>query len=109
MTLRRSSSASQNFSFSRFVDSTVRENTLIKESPELTAYITKVSNVLTDIHANPSPSKFDIRAYPFLRPRIPRDILFAFGGWSASNATNILETYDCRVNKWYTIDAQSLV
>lgn len=71
--------------------------------------MTKVSNVLTDIHANPSPSKFDIKAYPFLRPRIPRDILFAFGGWSASNATNILETYDCRVNKWYTVDAQSLM
>ncbi|CAG2174880.1 unnamed protein product [Oppiella nova] len=72
-------------------------------------YITTVFNVLNDIHLHPLPSKFDIRLHPFLRPRIPRDILFVFGGWSASNATNTIESYDCRVNKWYTTDSQSLV
>ncbi|CAG2106420.1 unnamed protein product [Medioppia subpectinata] len=93
----------------KFVETTVKENALVKQNPELNEYMNTVFNVLNDIHLHPLPSKFNIRLHPFLRPRIPRDIVFVFGGWSASNATNTIETYDCRVNKWYSMDGQSLV
>ncbi|XP_054153792.1 kelch-like protein 10 [Oppia nitens] len=93
----------------KFVESTVRENILVKDNQELSSYMNRVYDTLSDIHANPLPSKFDIHLHPFLRPRIPRDILFVFGGWSASNAINNIETYDCRVNKWYNIDNQCLI
>lgn len=33
---------------------------------------------------------------PFLRPRIPHEILFAIGGWSAGSPTSFIETYDTR-------------
>lgn len=34
------------------------------------------------------------------RPRIPYDILFAIGGWSAGSPTNFIETYDTRADRW---------
>ena len=35
------------------------------------------------------------------RPRIPYSILFAIGGWEKGVPTNLIETYDLRVNKWF--------
>lgn len=35
------------------------------------------------------------------RPRVPHEIIFAVGGWSAGSPTNFIETYDCRADKWY--------
>lgn len=34
--------------------------------------------------------------YPLARPRIPHEILFAIGGWSAGSPTSFVETYDNR-------------
>lgn len=33
-------------------------------------------------------------------PRIPHDILFAIGGWTAGNPTTYIETYDVRADRW---------
>ncbi|KZC09505.1 Kelch-like protein 10 [Dufourea novaeangliae] len=38
---------------------------------------------------------------PFARPRIPYEILFAIGGWSAGSPTNFVETYDTRADRWF--------
>lgn len=35
-----------------------------------------------------------------IKPRVPYDILFAVGGWSAGSPTNFIETYDTRADKW---------
>ncbi|KAK5642130.1 hypothetical protein RI129_008297 [Pyrocoelia pectoralis] len=34
------------------------------------------------------------------KPRVPYDILFAIGGWSAGCPTNFIETYDIRADCW---------
>ena len=34
------------------------------------------------------------------RPRIPRDFIFAIGGWSALNPMTFVEHYDIRANRW---------
>lgn len=34
------------------------------------------------------------------RPRIPYEILFAIGGWSAGSPTNFIEIYDIRADRW---------
>lgn len=34
---------------------------------------------------------------PLARPRIPFEILFAVGGWSAGSPTSFVETYDTRL------------
>ena len=90
------------------METIVSENSYVSSNPELKQYVERVLTTLKDIHLHPLPSKFDINLHPFLRPRIPKDILFIFGGWSSSNAINIIETYDCRVNKWYFADNNSL-
>ncbi|CAG0918919.1 unnamed protein product [Notodromas monacha] len=38
---------------------------------------------------------------PLARPRIPNQILFALGGWSAGAPTNFIETYDARSDRWF--------
>ena len=78
----------------------------LQEMPECVEYLIRADEVLRDIQKEPVPAKFDIHKYPYLRPRIPRDIIFTFGGWSAATAVNTLETYDCRVNKWYSFGNQ---
>lgn len=89
----------------RFVETDIlAKNQWVKESVELQNYLKYVNHVLRDIQQDPVPVKFDVVKHPFLRPRIPRDVIFTFGGWSASSATNAVETYDCRVNKWYRME-----
>jgi len=36
---------------------------------------------------------------PIARPRVPYEILFAIGGWSAGSPTSFVETYDTRYIK----------
>ena len=91
----------------RFIETTVKENILFKQNPELRQYISNVIETVVDYGWN--SHLYDPSCNHLLRPRIPRDILFVFGGWSASNASNIIESYDCRVNKWFSVDNQSLV
>lgn len=37
---------------------------------------------------------------PIARPRVPYEILFAIGGWSAGSPTSFVETYDTRCAKF---------
>ncbi|XP_049526889.1 kelch-like protein 10 [Dermacentor silvarum] len=41
----------------------------------------------------------------WLRPRVPKDILFLFGGWTVG-ATNNMLTYNCRAAKWRVMGSQ---
>lgn len=65
------------------------------------AYLCHVHSVLMDIQADPVPLKYDILKHPFLRPRVPHEILFVFGGWSHLMPVANFESYDIRVNKWF--------
>lgn len=42
---------------------------------------------------------------PLSCPRLPYSILFAIGGWSGSNPTNVIETYDSRADCWMLISS----
>lgn len=37
---------------------------------------------------------------PLFRPRVPFDVVFAVGGWSAGSPTNFVEIYDVRADRW---------
>lgn len=41
---------------------------------------------------------------PFSRPRLPHELLFAFGGWSGGSPTPVVEVYDCRADRWTLLD-----
>lgn len=90
-----------------FIDSELlKELSPVLQFPTLVQYLRKVDAVLKDIQADPTPEKFNVKKYKFLRPRIPYEIAFVFGGWGSHSATRILETYDSRVNKWYEVDVK---
>lgn len=80
---------------------------LIRTDP-ISIYLSQVHSVLLAIQADPSPARYDIYAYPFLRPRIPHDLIFIFGGYVGSSPCKLLETYDSRVNKWFKCDVSSM-
>lgn len=40
---------------------------------------------------------------PFTRPRLPYSILFVIGGFTAAAPTNVVETYDSRLDSWMCI------
>ncbi|XP_018325895.1 kelch-like protein 10 isoform X2 [Agrilus planipennis] len=52
---------------------------------------------------NPTNDLLDINSNHLYRPRIPYDILFAVGGWSAGSPTNFIETYDARADRWLLV------
>lgn len=42
--------------------------------------------------------------YPeFVRPRKPREVVFAVGGWSGLYPTSVIETYDPRADRWINV------
>ncbi|KAK2866160.1 hypothetical protein Q7C36_002216 [Tachysurus vachellii] len=43
---------------------------------------------------------------PFTRPRLPYSILFAIGGFSDESPTNIVETYDSKLDSWMCISSR---
>ncbi|XP_075556838.1 kelch-like protein 10 [Dermacentor variabilis] len=48
----------------------------------------------------------DLSPKLWLTPRVPKDVLFLFGGWASGPTTNML-TYNCRATKWRMMDKQS--
>ena len=38
---------------------------------------------------------------PLVRPRVPTDVLFTFGGWCGSSPICQFETYDTRADRWF--------
>ncbi|KAH7971944.1 hypothetical protein HPB52_004375 [Rhipicephalus sanguineus] len=47
----------------------------------------------------------DLSPKQWLTPRLPKDILFVFGGWT-SGATNNMHTYNSRAQKWHVMGSQ---
>ncbi|XP_011138765.1 kelch-like protein 10 [Harpegnathos saltator] len=59
-----------------------------------------VNAYLTEQDSRQNGGEIDLRN-PLARPRVPHEILFAIGGWSAGLPTNFVETYDTRADRWF--------
>lgn len=67
-----------------------------------------MEDVLTVLSGLKADDDVDIINNYLFRPRVPYDVLFAVGGWSAGSPTNFLETYDCRADRWlFSVDTDS--
>ncbi|XP_054919762.1 kelch-like protein 10 isoform X2 [Dermacentor andersoni] len=51
-------------------------------------------------------ARVDLNRRLWLKPRLPKDILFLFGGWT-TGATNDMLTYNCRAAKWRVMENQN--
>ncbi|KAK9739185.1 Kelch motif [Popillia japonica] len=68
---------------------------LIQEHQACLDYLEEVLDMIEN--SNP---EVDVVNVLFMRPRIPFDVIFAVGGWSAGSPTNFIETYDTRADRW---------
>ncbi|KAL3203330.1 hypothetical protein MRX96_041946 [Rhipicephalus microplus] len=96
----------------RFVRFTVVDFEKVIISPEVQCDgdSLKVLNVIHKTLTRPSMAVgevagIDLSPKLWLTPRLPKDILFLFGGWT-SGASNHMQTYDCRAEKWRFLGCQ---
>lgn len=89
-----------------FIESTILEHEMIKKSTELKTTINEMIHEYKMMRMN--ATKHD--GYGFcvsktnksFRPRVPRSIIFLFGGWVDGDITNMAEVYDLHTNQWFT-------
>ncbi|KAH6926371.1 hypothetical protein HPB50_017551 [Hyalomma asiaticum] len=96
----------------RFAGCSVSEFESVIVHPEVRADgdSLKVLNAIHQTLTQPSAEVGDVAGVDmsrklWLEPRLPRDILFLFGGWT-SGATNNMRTYNCRAHKWRVMGNQ---
>ncbi|XP_050311908.1 kelch-like protein 10 [Anthonomus grandis grandis] len=68
----------------------------IQADTACTLYLTDILTIMEDF----GESLMKQKSTYLMRPRIPYDILFAVGGWSAGSPTSFVETYDNRADRW---------
>ncbi|XP_035221187.1 kelch-like protein 10 isoform X1 [Stegodyphus dumicola] len=85
----------------QFYETNIWSNPHISTNEECQSILYQASQVFAEMNnGDPRQSLFDLH-HPFLRPRIPYEIIFVMGGWSAGSATNIMETLDVKSERWY--------
>ncbi|CAL1294882.1 unnamed protein product [Larinioides sclopetarius] len=96
-----SSNISQCIDSFRFFEDHIWSNELISHNEECQGPLYQASQMFADLQSGDSHQIiFDLH-HPFLKPRVPNEIIFVMGGWSAGSATNIMETYDCKTQRWF--------
>ncbi|XP_077307112.1 kelch-like protein 10 [Lithobates pipiens] len=85
----------------KYLLNNVITNIHVKDNKECMNIVTGVLKTKYDLNAHGSSRSYFMN--PLTRPRLPSAILLAVGGYSASNPTNIMESYDCRVDRWIDI------
>uniref|UniRef100_T1IMJ6 Kelch-like protein diablo n=1 Tax=Strigamia maritima TaxID=126957 RepID=T1IMJ6_STRMM len=83
----------------KFFVNNVYKHRYIQESQECQGALFEASVYLAELNSQES-AEVDL-SNPLARPRIPHDILFAIGGWSAGSPTSFIETYDTRADRWF--------
>jgi kelch-like protein 10 len=87
----------------RFFLENVKNHPYVMENNECYAIITDMiklrynSKVLT-------LKSMEILLRNYARARTPHEIIFAIGGWMGENATNYIETYDTRADRWVEVE-----
>lgn len=82
------------------------DNALIRKVKGCSAILDKADELVTFVSQNGCiPENIND---PFLRPRIPPEIIFTVSGWSSGGVTNSVESYDMNVNRWYRISSCGL-
>ncbi|XP_055947138.1 kelch-like protein 10 [Argiope bruennichi] len=85
----------------KFFEDHIWSNELISRNEDCHGILYQASQLFADLQNGDSPQTVYDLHHPFLRPRVPNEIIFVMGGWSAGSATNIMETYDCKTQRWF--------
>ncbi|XP_015587950.1 kelch-like protein 10 isoform X2 [Cephus cinctus] len=82
----------------KYFNNTVLEWKIVKEDEECQRVLFPANVYLSE--QDLKQGEADLKN-PLSRPRIPYEILFAIGGWSAGSPTSFVETYDTRADRWF--------
>ncbi|XP_078039106.1 uncharacterized protein LOC144471169 [Augochlora pura] len=74
--------------------------TIIEEDEPCQQIIWEANAYINKLDAKQGGGEIDLKN-PLARPRIPHEILFTIGGWTAGSPTNFMETYDTRADRWF--------
>lgn len=75
---------------------------VMKHMPECSDFLRLSYDFLQQMEAINDASMLNLR-HPFIIPRIPNDVLFTVGGWSAGCPITYFESYDTRADRWYRL------
>ncbi|XP_071040748.1 kelch-like protein 10 [Parasteatoda tepidariorum] len=88
----------------RFFNEQIMSNNLMLDNEDSQHFIFQVSQMFEELQGENGDGirldRFNIH-HPFLRPRVPNELIFVMGGWSAGSATTIMETFDVRTERWF--------
>ncbi|CAF3473390.1 unnamed protein product [Rotaria socialis] len=84
----------------------IKQHSYIKDNDECKPIVGETLRLLYKLDNN-GLMDADIDC-PFIRPRHAHEMIFAYGGWSGGNATNMLEAYDIRADKWVVISTDQV-
>ncbi|XP_067207770.1 kelch-like protein 10 isoform X2 [Linepithema humile] len=73
---------------------------LVEEDEACQQILRPINAYLIEQDSKQNDGEIDLKN-PLARPRIPYEILFAIGGWSAGSPTSFVETYDTRADRWF--------
>ncbi|GAB1606106.1 kelch-like protein 10 [Argonauta hians] len=76
----------------------VKVHPYIHDNKDCKSLVIEALKILYDLDINENNLMAD--NISIARPRVPNEIIFVFGGWSGRYATNLMETYDSRANRW---------
>ncbi|XP_052828126.1 kelch-like protein 10 isoform X1 [Octopus bimaculoides] len=76
----------------------VKVHPYVHENKDCKSLVIEALKILYDLDINENNLVND--NISIARPRLPYEIIFVFGGWSGRYATNLMETYDSRANRW---------
>jgi len=85
----------------QYIVSHVQSNSLVQSVQGCGAMVTEALQVLHTL-AMHGPAVHNLHS-PLTRPRLPHAVLLACGGWRDHEATNRIESYDPRADRWVAV------
>lgn len=85
----------------RYYERNILTHPFVSINDECQAILFQVSQLFTDTTGRELSNDILDPRHPFLRPRVPDEIIFVMGGWSHGEAATITETFDVKSNRWF--------
>uniref|UniRef100_A0A3Q3A8B3 Kelch like family member 10 n=1 Tax=Kryptolebias marmoratus TaxID=37003 RepID=A0A3Q3A8B3_KRYMA len=87
-----------------YIRNTVLTNALVQKNKKCLSFIDAATKIIHQMDTFRAPLFH--HSNPIARPRLPRAILLAIGGWSGGDPTNGIEAYDIRANRWTNVTTE---
>ncbi|CAG2104237.1 unnamed protein product [Medioppia subpectinata] len=85
-----------------FIDNDIMKNALILDDKEAVRIVNTFKDKYNSFTKKKDGNGLYVGLTPVaIRPRIPHEIILAFGGWQEGVPSTLMEAYDLRTNRWF--------